>query len=441
MSKRPNIVYINSHDTGRILSPYGYAVRTPKLQRFAEQGVTFRHCHDGGPTCSPARAALCTGAWPHVCGQLGLTHRGFNVHTPSWHLAHYLQEHGYCTAYSGQPNHMVDPERVTAEQLGYQHHLTGDATEAAETFIADYDRDEPFFLSVSYGVTHRAGPGFATDPQPEDDPRWTLPPAPLADTATIRADWAHLCSDVNTMDSYFGRVIDAIDQAGYGENTIIIATTDHGPAFPGMKCHCNVHGTGVFLIMRGPGFEGGKVIDGMVSQVDIYPTLCEALGTEKPAWLCGTAMQPLVDGSAEQIHDEIYAEVTYHAAYQPMRAIRTPRHVYIKRFDERAAPVLPNCDRSPSKSSWVEVGWRDNPEEQLYDSFFDPQEMNNLASSPAHAQIKADLAARLDRWMRETNDPLLNGPVPLPEGGLTNDQNGLNPNNEPGPCPTTLSAV
>ena len=76
-NSRPNIVYIHSHDTGRYVQPYGYAVPTPNIQKLAEQGVTFRQAFCAGPTCSASRAALTTGQCPHSAGMLGLAHRGF----------------------------------------------------------------------------------------------------------------------------------------------------------------------------------------------------------------------------------------------------------------------------------------------------------------------------------------------------------------------------
>ena len=85
---RPNVIYINSHDTGRYIQPYGYAVRTPNLQRLAEQGVMFRQAYNAGPTCSPSRAALVTGQCPHSCGMTGLAHRGFALKDYSHHLQH-----------------------------------------------------------------------------------------------------------------------------------------------------------------------------------------------------------------------------------------------------------------------------------------------------------------------------------------------------------------
>jgi arylsulfatase A-like enzyme len=198
----------------------------------------------------------------------------------------------------------------------------------------------------------------------------------------------------------------------------VIATTDHGIAFPMLKCNLTDHGLGVYLILRGPGgFRGGEVIDGMVSQIDLYPTLCALLDLEPPEWLQGKSLLPLLHGDRSEIHDELYGEVTYHAAYEPKRSIRTRRFKYIRRFlPEGAGPVLANCDNGPSKRFLRRQGWAERtvPAESLFDLARDPNEAHNLASDVAYADIKADLAARLRGWMERTEDPLLNGPVGPP---------------------------
>jgi len=91
---RPNIVYIHSHDSGRYLQPFGYAVPTPNLQGLAAEGVLFRQAYSAAPTCSPSRAALLTGQCPHRNGMLGLAHRGFALNDYRKHIIHTLSRAG-----------------------------------------------------------------------------------------------------------------------------------------------------------------------------------------------------------------------------------------------------------------------------------------------------------------------------------------------------------
>jgi arylsulfatase A-like enzyme len=185
------------------------------------------------------------------------------------------------------------------------------------------------------------------------------------------------------------------------------------------------------LILRGPGgFTGGKASDALVSHIDLFPTVCDLAGVERPEWLQGESLLPLANGEAEEIRDAIFAEKTYHVAYEPERCVRTHRWKYIRRFGDRTKPVLPNTDDGPSKELLLSYGWgeREIPPEQLYDLVQDPNEAHNLAGDPAHSGTLEELREKLKAWMVETKDPLLEGDVPAPEGAELNDPDGLSPN-------------
>jgi N-sulfoglucosamine sulfohydrolase len=197
-----------------------------------------------------------------------------------------------------------------------------------------------------------------------------------------------------------------------------------------MKCNLTDAGWGVSLIVRGPGlFRGGKVCDAMISHLDVFPTLCELLEIEKPGWLEGRSMLPVLRGEKKELNDEVFAEVNYHASYEPVRAVRTQRFKYIRRFAGRTTPVLPNCDDGPSKDLWLQYGWRQREvaQEELYDLIFDPAEQNNLCASANPAPALGEMRGRMERWMVRTNDPLLKGPVAAPAGAKVNPVDGVSP--------------
>ncbi|MET0957243.1 MAG: sulfatase/phosphatase domain-containing protein, partial [Solirubrobacterales bacterium] len=244
------------------------------------------------------------------------------------------------------------------------------------------------------------------------------------------ADMAAFKASARSLDQGIGAVLNALHTYDLVERTLIICTTDHGLAFPGAKATLYDRGTGVLMILRGPGgFTGGKVIDALVGHLDLYPTICELAGVEEPSWLEGTSLMPLVRGERVQVHDEIFTEMTYHAAYQPQRAIRTERWKYIRRFSDEPRPVLANCDDSASKDLLVEHGWarRRCDREELYDLYFDPNEGHNVAGDPANAPVLGELRRRLEAWMVERGDPLLDGPVPPPPGAEINDPDQISP--------------
>src|ERR1700727_2609643 len=122
---------------------------------------------------------------------------------------------------------------------------------------------------------------------------------------------------------------------------------------------------------------------------------------EHPAWLQGKSILPVLSGQTAEIHEEVFAEVNYHASYEPKRAVRTTRWKYIRRFGDRRTPVLPNCDDSPSKDLWLQAGWGSQilDTESLYDLLFDPTEHANLVNDPAHLAVASDMRARLHAWM------------------------------------------
>src|SRR6476661_721745 len=106
---RPNIVYLHSHDTGRFIQPYGYAVPTPNLQKLAEGGVLFRQAFNAAPTCSPSRASLLTGCCPHSNGMFGLVNRGWLMPDYGKHIVHTLRSAGYSSALLGLQHIARDP--------------------------------------------------------------------------------------------------------------------------------------------------------------------------------------------------------------------------------------------------------------------------------------------------------------------------------------------
>lgn len=428
--KRPNVLYIHSHDTGRYVQPYGHAIDTPNLQAFAEDAVLFRNAFCAGPTCSPSRAALLTGRYPHQVGMLGLAHRGFSLVDYRQHIVHRFKEAGYHTALAGIQHIANDAAKKQGtepwEVIGYDEYL-GDRTvcdgEAARWLAACGDR--PFFLSVGFFETHREFPRQTTY-----DPSYTTPPAPLPDAVETRTDMARYKESAAALDRRMGIVFDALKANGLWDHTIVVCTTDHGIAFPFMKGSLTDHGLGVMLMMRLPGeVAGGTAIDAMVSHLDVYPTLCEAAGLEPPTWLEGYSMMPLVRGEAASIRDEVHGEVTYHAAREPKRCVRTERFKYIRNFEPLSHRVLPNIDAGESKSYLLSRGLADRPvpPEELYDLVYDSNEAQNLAGDPAHGEVLADMRSRLEAWMRQTDDVLVGGRLTDPPDALLNEQTDIDP--------------
>ncbi len=126
---------------------------------------------------------------------------------------------------------------------------------------------------------------------------------------------------------------------------------------------------------------------------------------------------PLVRGEAAEVREELFAELNYHVAYEPARCVRTRKWKYIRRYDPRPGPLLPNCDASPSKDVMLSHGWDKQAQvrEALYNLVLDPNEGNNWVGNAAYTPALEEMRGRLDGWMERTDDPLRNGPMPGPQ--------------------------
>jgi N-sulfoglucosamine sulfohydrolase len=421
-----NIIYIHCHDAGRYLSPYGHAVPTPALAEFARHALLARQAHCAAPTCSASRSALLTGQTPHQCGMNGLAHRGFALKDDTQHLAATLAAHGFETALAGIQHEWAFngalPRYTTLLDHGFPYDREDPVSDLriakkAAAFLRERSDPRPFFLACGFYYPHRIHP----KPDPRFDPAHISPPAGLPDTPKVRADLAGQLTACEWMDRAFAELWAAIRETGRDRDSLIFFTTDHGIPYPGAKCRLNDAGTGVALLLQTPGLaRPGAATDALISQIDLYATACDYAGVPVPAWNQGRSLRPLLESPVELPgRDEVYSEVTFHSAYEPGRSVRTCRHRYVRNYLADGGPApLANIDPSPTRT-WM-IGEKALPRvpvsEELYDLVADPGERDNLVSSPAHAATLADLRARLDLWMRETEDPLLGGPVPAPAG-------------------------
>lgn len=223
---------------------------------------------------------------------------------------------------------------------------------------------------------------------------------------------ASFCRGVELMDEYMGRVLDAIEHYGFKENTLVIVTTDHGIEFQGAKKTLSDQGTGVMLMMRAPGrFKGGRVIESIVSHLDVYPTLMEMLNLSPSHSLSGKSLLPLLTGESDVLHDEVFTEQTYHGYLEAMRAVRTERYKLVLRHP--GAQKRMACD-GPTAQMLEDIGWMHKglEQEQLYDLYLDPLEARPVQDLPEYAVIREDLRGRLNEWMAQTGDCFPSGNFP-----------------------------
>lgn len=428
-----NFLYIHTHDTGRYLEPYGYHIPTPSLMKLAEKGTLFRNMHCCGPTCSPSRSALLTGQFPHQNGMLGLAHRGFSLHDYSRHLCNFLKENGYETVLCGMQHEAAKPEQIGYDRVYVDKRREADDLtswdesnkEAAIRFLRE-KHDKPFFLS--YGLAHTHRPFLEIDESIR--PEYVKVPSTLPDDEATRTDFAGFITSAMRADHCIGDVLSVLREEGLQENTIVLYTTDHGIAFPHMKCHLYDAGTGVAFIICYPGNpSSGKVKDTLASQIDVYPTICDLLGLPYPCWIEGKSLLPVLENKADEIHEAIFSEITYHAAYEPQRGVRTKRYKYIRRYDDYDRCVPANLDNGKSKEFLMKHGLMEKryDREELYDLYLDPEERQNVIDQENYQDIRMQMAGMLADHQRETDDFMGIRPVPRPDNLILNKRSCMSP--------------
>jgi N-sulfoglucosamine sulfohydrolase len=222
-------------------------------------------------------------------------------------------------------------------------------------------------------------------------------------------------ASARALDQGVGTVLNALEENGLTDDTLVFLTTDHGVAFPDAKCTMYDRGIGVMLLMRGARWLRARPRERRAGEPSRPVPDCLR-------WWDWTSLLPLMRGDVAAVHEEIFAEVTYHAAYEPQRAVRTNRYKYMRRYDDQhPGRVLVNLDDSLTKNVLLAAGWADvvPPWEALFDLWLDPSEGNNRIDDQALAGVAEDLRGRLQDWMVRTGDPLIHGPVP-PGGTFVN---------------------
>lgn len=323
---RPNVVIVICDDLGMLdLGCYGgRLIRTPHLDRFAAGGVRFDKMYSGGPTCTPARAALLTGrvaprvgaAAPLFPDERGgllksertlagiLAEEGYaTACIGKWHLGDMPgngpREHGF-QSYFGMPysNDMVplrvfeDRDMVDADPDVSR--LTGEYTRRAVRFIEERPAGEPYFLYFAH----------------------TMPHQPLCPSAAFRGrSRAGIYGDVvEEIDDSFGAVLATIAARGDVDDTVIMFTSDHGPWFEGAPAPARGRkfetwdgGVLVPCLMSWPGFaRPGSVVAGAAASLDFVPTLAARMGLSLPVAFDGADLEPLLSGAAGALDRPIW---------------------------------------------------------------------------------------------------------------------------------------
>ncbi|MHA6483337.1 sulfatase family protein [Paenibacillus sp. strain BS8-2] len=420
MINKPHIVFITTHDLGKHLGCYGQStVSSDAVDSLAASGVRFDKSFCTSPLCSPSRSALHTGRFSHANGIMGLTHAnfGWEYHEGEEHMAAKLQRDGYTTALVGVQHVSREPARLGYDVLVETGPARRMGEEGARILKEQTSGDKPLYLEVGFFEPHRP---FNWEGAVPDESKGVAIPPYLPDCPESRQDVAALQGIIKQMDEGVAIILDSLKELGIVENTWVIFTTDHGIAMPRAKSTLYDPGIETALLMRWPaaGLDGGRVYEELISNVDIVPTMLEALGMDQPDNLHGHSFWPLLRGEEYQPQACIYSEKTYHTQYEPIRSIRTKQHKLVVNFEVSTKIDVPGDIRqSPIYPVMLKETLKGRPQVELYDLDQDQLEMLNLAEHPELKEVRQGLLNQLREWMELTGDPLLHGPIPSPYYG------------------------
>lgn len=424
---RPDIVLITCHDIGRHLGCYGVStVSTPNLDRLAAAGVRFDSAFSTSCGCSPSRASIATGRYPHSNGVMGLSHPPFDwdLNPDEIHMAGMLGDAGYETHLFGFQHVSPDTSRLGFDGL----HCDG-MTDCAspglgcnvrlelETFLQAPRTGRPLYIELNLEEPHRPyDQGGAT----ADATKGVFVPGYLPVGTESTREMAALQGAIRRADENIGEILEMLERAGIAEDAIIVFVGDHGIAMPRAKC--TLYDAGIEIALLVSWANGGVAVgvgeSELVSNIDIVPTLLELIGIPVPDCVQGQSFTGLLMGTAYAPRSEIYAEKTWHSYYDPMRSIRTQGFKLIRNFEPNPAVEVPaDVEQSPIFSRFVERYHAGvHPRLELYDLLRDPDELVNLAAQRESRKIVDSLNMQLSHWMEFTQDSLLNGFVPSPTG-------------------------
>ena len=435
-TQRPNIVFLTWHDAGRWFGGYGCpTVRTPHVDRLAAEGVRFSNHFSACAICSPSRAAIMTGTTCQRNGVMTLTNSVFanRIRPDIPHLAARARGLGYRTALFGI-QHECAHEHVH-EVLRPDECFATDPWANAD-LIAHYARhwlrerereDRPFYAQIGTYDAHLNRfydnrPPLASEPYPpvQDTARGVGVPPYLAGSEADRATVATLQGLLNRGDRLVGAVLDALDEAGLSDRTLVVMCVDHGPGLSRAKTTCYDAGTGVAWLLRWPGvLPAGRVVDALCGHVDVLPTIWDLLGQGRPEPCDGVSLAAHALGRS----DAPVREAVFSHMVENTRSVRTLAHKFIRNVRPPRWPAGHKGDCAEQHEGFPGdyakppagvVPCPDWPAVELYDLARDPDELRNLAADPAHAAVRDELDSRLWSFLLDQDDFIVHDPVRTP---------------------------
>lgn len=395
-----NILWITCEDISPNIGAYGDPVaKTPVLDQFASQGVTYTNVCSPSGVCSPSRAAIVTGVYPTSIGTHNMrTNWDTPDQLPNYEpvvpaeikcFPEYLRAKGYfCTNNKKTDYQFKSPVTAWDENGGeahYRHRAPG----------------QPFFSVINIMDTHESKIWKHADHPLVVEPSEVEVPPYYPDTETVRTDIARNYSNIYEMDQKVGKILKELENEGVADSTIVIFYSDHGGPLPRQKREIINAGLQVPFIVRYPdGRLAGTTNDELISFLDLAPSMLDLAGVTPPEYMHGRVF---LGDNKEAEPDYLYAaRDRLDQQYDLVRAVRDKEFIYIRNYrpdqpwymDVAYRKQMPMMAEMLSlyqagQLNEVQNQWFSptKPTELLYNFVQDPNEINNLAANPEYQEV------------------------------------------------------
>ena len=411
-------------------------VQTPNFDRLAAGGMLFTNAYTAAPSCSPSRASILTGRYPHQNGVAGNLWSEFPAEAVTYTTV--LEEAGYIVGHD-QKGWSPGDWRST----GWPHNPAGQEYDDFTDMLAEREDAQPFCYWFGSQDPHReyltnlgAWSGMEADSV-------AVPPF-FPDLPCVRNDMLDYYAEVERFDRHVGEIMDLLEARGELDNTLIIVTSDNGMPFPRAKANLYDAGTRMPFVAHWPArIPAGTVRTSYVNLAALAATFLEAAGTQVPGeFELRSLLDQFTDAgvpgdSAVYLERERHAQVRADSGSYAMRGVRTDDFLYIRNaFPERWPAGNPEAvlsvgaygdvDNSITKmlilagdkpegdtTDYYRLVFGKRPGEELYDLREDPYQIHNVAGQSEYTAARKRLAAQVANWMEHTGDPRASDPQTL----------------------------
>ncbi len=420
--KQPNILWLICETASTDFACYGNTqVKTPNLDRLAREGALFTHALATAPVTSASRSAFMTGMYQTGIGAHNhRSHRedAYKLPNDVHVLTEYFRTAGYFTS--------------NCDGLSYRKPGPIDWNFAVTrppfdgTDWSQRKPGQPFFAMVNFSQTRRP---FEHDKRNPINPYTVAVPEIYPDHTVARRDWANYLEALQVLDSQVGTALAWLEKEESAADTIVVFSSDTGR--PHVRCEQWLYDGGIRvpLMIRWPGhIEGGSVFGGLVSLVDLAPTLLSLASIDVPKHMQGH----VCIGPRRRARKYIFAaRDRCDETIDRVRCVRSEQYKYIRnylpdrpytQFNSYAKLWFPDLTLlqvrqqrgalTPAQALFLAPA---KPKEELYDVTQDPLELVNLADDRAHASVLKEHSRKLDEWIKATNDQ---GMKPEPPAAL-----------------------